>query len=66
MTNVEGTTKTLEAQSRNMMNICTKHGFDIFNSGSYGGHTQHMTYDGQRHGYDISTIELTCWQDDNC
>ena len=37
MTNVGGATNT--AQSRNMMNICTKYGFDILIiSGSYGGH----------------------------
>ena len=29
MTKVGGATVTLEAQSRNMMNICTKYGFDI-------------------------------------
>ena len=35
---------TWEAQSRNIMNICTKYGFDIFIiSGSYGGHRRHMT-----------------------
>ena len=46
MTNVGGATNTYEAQSRNMMNICTKYGFDILIiSGSYGGHRQHMTYD---------------------
>ena len=29
------------AQSRNLMNICTKYGFDILIiSGSYGGHRQ--------------------------
>ena len=42
MTNVGGATNTLEAQSRNMMNICTKYGFDILIiSGSYGGHRTH-------------------------
>ena len=52
MTIVGSTTNTLEAQSRNMMNICTKYGFDIFIiSGSHGGHRRHTTYDGQRHGY---------------
>ena len=46
MTNVGGATNTYEAQSRNMMNICTKYGFDILIiSGSYGGHRRHMTYD---------------------
>ena len=39
MTNVGGATNTQEAQSRNMMNICTKYGFNILIiSGSYGGH----------------------------
>ena len=45
MTNVGGA-------SRNMMNICTKYGFDILiNSGSDGGHRRHTTYAGQCHGY---------------
>ena len=49
MTNVGGATNTLEAQSRNMMNICTKYGFDILIiSGSYGGHRRHTTYDRRR------------------
>ena len=49
MTNVGGATNTYEAQSRNMMNICTKQGFDILIiSGSYGGHRRHTTYDGRR------------------
>ena len=40
MTDVGGTTNTLEAQSRNMINICTQYGFDsLIISGSYGGHT---------------------------
>ena len=48
MTDVGGATKTYEAQSRNMINICTKYGFDsLIISGSYGGHT---TDDGQRQG----------------
>ena len=35
--NIGGITNTLEAQSGNMMNICTKYGLDIFIiSGSYG------------------------------
>ena len=53
MTNVGGATNTKEAQSRNMMNICTKYGFDILIiSGSYGGHRRHdvrrATDDGRR------------------
>ena len=49
MTNVGGATNTYEAQSRNMMNICTKYGFDILIiSGSYGGHRRHTTYAGRR------------------
>ena len=56
MTYVGGATNTYEAQSRNMMNICTKYGFDmLIISGSYGGPRQHTTYDGQRHGYGISS-----------
>ena len=44
MTDVGGTTNTYEAQSRNMINICTKYGFDsLIISGSYGGHRLHMT-----------------------
>ena len=47
MTNVGGATNTKEAQSRNMMNICTKYGFDILIiSGSYGGHRRR--HDGRR------------------
>ena len=42
MTNVGGPTTIYGAQSRNMINICTKYGFNILNiSGSYGGHTTH-------------------------
>ena len=41
MTDVGGATSTLEAQSRNMINICTKYGFDILIiSSNYGGHRQ--------------------------
>ena len=44
MTDVEGATNTYEAQSRNMINICSKYGFDsLIISGSYGGHRQHTT-----------------------
>ena len=47
MTDVWGATNTWEAQSRNMMNICTKYGFDILIiSGSYDGHRRHTTDDG--------------------
>ena len=67
MTNVGGATNTLEAQSQNMMNICTKYGFDILIiSGSYGGHRRHTTYDrrrttdaGQSHGYGISSPQVS-------
>ena len=39
MTNVGGATNTKEAQSRNMMNICTKYGIiNLIISGIYGGH----------------------------
>ena len=48
MASVWGATNIKEAQSRNMMNICTKCGFDILIiSGSYGGHRRHTTHDGQ-------------------
>ena len=58
MTDVGGATNTSEAQSRNMINICTKYGFDsLIISGSYGGHRRHTmddgrltTDDGQRQG----------------
>ena len=67
MTNVGGDTNTLEAQSRNMTNICTKYGFDILIiSGSYGGHRRHMMDDSrrtpdarQRHGYGISSPQVS-------
>ena len=46
MNNVEGETKTMQAQSWNMRNICTKYGFDILIiSGSYDGHRQHTMED---------------------
>ena len=49
MTNIGGATNTYDAQSRNMMNNCTKYGFNnLIISGSYGGHRRHMTYDGRR------------------
>ena len=62
MTNVDGATNT-----RNMINICTKYGFDILIiSGSYGGHTRHTTDDsrqttdaGQRHRYGISSPQVS-------
>ena len=53
MTTVGGTTNTQESKSRNMMNICTTYGFDfLIISGSYGGHRQHTTYDGQQPTHD--------------
>ena len=56
MTNVGGASNTYEAQSRNMMNICIKYGFDILIiSGSYDGHKRHMMYDGRRMTYDGPT-----------
>ena len=49
MTNVEGAINTKEAQSRNMINICVKYGFDILIiSGNYGGHRRHTTYNTRR------------------
>ena len=49
MTNVGGATNTKEAQSRNMLNNCTKYGFNnLIISGSYGGHRRHTTYNGRR------------------
>ena len=47
MTVEGGATNTLEAQSRNMINICTKYRFDsLIISGSYGGHRRHTMDDG--------------------
>ena len=44
ITDVGGTTNTTQAQSRNMIKICTKYEFDSFIiSGSYGGHRGHTT-----------------------
>ena len=49
MANVGGSTNTKESQPRNMMNICTKYGFDILIiSGSYEGHRRRRTYDGRQ------------------
>ena len=64
MTNVGGATNTSEAQSRNMMNICTKYGFDsLIIPESYGGHRRHdgrrTTDAGQRHGYGISSPQVS-------
>ena len=45
-------------QSRNMINICSKYGFDsliISGTGSYGGHRRHTVDDTQRQGYGISS-----------
>ena len=61
MTDVGGTTNTKETQSRNMINICTKYGFDILiTSWSYWGHRQHTIDNGQRqgYGYQLPTGEL--------
>ena len=42
MITVVGATNTYEAQSKNMMNICTKYGFDsLIISGNYSGHKRH-------------------------
>ena len=39
MSDITGATNTYEAQSKNMINICTKYGFDgLIISGGYGGH----------------------------
>ena len=43
-----------------MMNICTEKGFDILIiSGSYGGHRRHAMYNGQSHGYGISSPQVS-------
>ena len=60
MTNVGDATKSQEAQSRNIMNICTKYESDILIfCGSYDGHRQHTTYDGRR-TTPVVWHELTC------
>ena len=67
MTDVEGATNTEAAQFMNMINICTRYGFDSFIiSGSYGGHRQHKTDDGrwrtddgQHQGYGISPPQVS-------
>ena len=60
MANVGGATNTQEAQSRDMMNICSKYGFSILIiSGSYGGHRRHMPDAGQRHEYGISSPQVS-------
>ena len=39
MSDIGGPNNTYEVKSRNMINICTKYGFDsLIISGSYGGH----------------------------
>ena len=65
MTDLVSTTNTQEAQSSNMINICTKYGFDILIiSGSYGGHRRHTTDDGQQTKpgvwHKLPTSELKC------
>ena len=61
MTDRGGATNTKEAQSRNMINICTTYGFDILIiSGSYGGHRQYTTDNGQRqrNGIPIGKLKI--------
>ena len=62
MANEGGATNTYEAQSRNMMNICTKYVFDILIiSCSYGGQRRHTTDDATGMAYKLPTCELkTC------
>ena len=60
MTDVGGATNTYEAQSRNMINICTKYGFDrLIISCSYREHRRHTTDNGQRQGYDVSSPQVS-------
>ena len=62
MTDAGGATNrpTQEAQFRNMINICTKYGFDsLIISGSCGGYRRDMTDDGQRQGYGISSPQVS-------
>ena len=45
MAYVGGSTCSQETQAWNMMNICTKYGFDILiTSGSYSGHRRHTRH----------------------
>ena len=48
MTNVGGATNTKEVQSKNMMNICTKYGFDILIISVVMVDRRHMTNDRRR------------------
>ena len=64
MTDVGGATNTKEAQSKNMINICTKYGFA--SSGNYGGHRRYTkddgrrtTDDGQCQGYGIGSPQVS-------
>ena len=60
MSDIGGATNTLEVKSRNMINICTKYGFDsLIISGSYGGHRGHTTHDGTQKSqkYGISSSQ---------
>ena len=56
MTNVGGATYTYEAQSRNMINMCTKYGFDIFIWWTQMTHDVRQTTPGVQH--QLPTAEL--------
>ena len=58
-TNTFGST-ILEHDEHLMNMMKCKYGFDILVfSGSYGGHRQHTTDAGQRHGYGISSQQVS-------
>ena len=54
MTNVGDATKSQEAQSRNIMNICTKYDFFVVVMMDTDN-TRHTTDDGQRQWYGMSS-----------
>ena len=59
MANVGGTTNTYVAQSRNMMNICTKFEYNILMiSGSYGGLLRHTTDNARIMAFKLPTGEV--------
>ena len=60
MSDIEGATNTYEAQSKNMINICIKYGFDgLIISGGYvdTDDTRHTMDHRQRQGYGLSSSQ---------
>ena len=52
MTNVGGTIQEHDEHLHQIFDI-------LIISGSYGGHRRHMTDDGERHGYGISSPQVS-------